>query len=123
MRDDDYHPELVEPSPGDDRPLRHPATITAMRVVVIVGILALILPGVVITVSTASRSADVACDRIVRGSAASAVDSTTRFELVGPEGPGWYCYAVEFGGDERLQAALGPIPDARSGGSGGTSNP
>lgn len=114
---DDYHPELAESAPDDDRPLRHPATMTAMRVVVIVGILALVLPGIVITASTAGRSADVACDRIVRTADPFAEGSTARFELVGVEGPGWYCYAVDFGGDERLLAALGPIPDARSTGS------
>jgi len=30
--------------------------------------------------------------------------------VTGPEGPGWYCYSVRFGGTEILLRSLGLIP-------------
>ena len=35
---------------------------------------------------------------------------STRFEIFGPAGIGWNCYAIAFGGKEVLVASLGLIP-------------
>jgi hypothetical protein len=83
-----------------------------MRFLVIIGVIALILPGILVTISTATHTADVSCSIVVVRDAPYAIGSDARFELVGPEGPSWYCYAqVRDEPDERL-ASLGLIPGA-----------
>ena len=109
--DDEYHPELAGSEPEDERPLRHPMMQRVMRVVVVIGILGLILPGVVISIATAANTANVACRLVVAQKAPDSVAYTPRFELMGADGPGWYCYARDFDGTEILLGALGLIPE------------
>lgn len=106
---EDEEPELAGYEPHE-KPLRSPHLITVMRVVVVIGLVGLILPGILVTMSTANRTALSTCAAYTAYFAPDAVDFSTRFELVSPAGMGWNCYAIEFGGDEVLVAALGLIP-------------
>lgn len=107
--EDDEPSELAGYEPHE-RPLRSPHLRTALRIVVILGLVALVLPGVLVSVSTASGTATAACANYVAAAATEAVGYSARFELTGPDGANWYCYAVSFGGDELLVASLGIIP-------------
>ncbi|MBC7724898.1 MAG: hypothetical protein H7146_09145 [Burkholderiaceae bacterium] len=106
----DEHPELTGYEPGDGRPLRSPHLLRAMRIIVIVGIVALILPGIITTISVGATTANTACANWVAFERPDATGSSARFEFFGPGGVGWQCYSVgAFGGDE-LVASLGIIP-------------
>ena len=37
MMDDEYHPELAEYVPTEGRSIRHPITLTVIRVVIVIG--------------------------------------------------------------------------------------
>src|SRR3712207_3474893 len=82
-----------------------------MRVLVIVGLLGLVLPGILITASTAANSADRACAFYVAENVPNGTPHA-RFELTGPEGPGWNCYAERFGSRELYVRGMGLIPVA-----------
>ena len=105
----DDEPELAGYEPHD-RPLRSPRLVTAIRVVVVIGLVGLILPGILITMNTANRTAQNTCSVYTAFYAPGAMSFSVRFELVGPAGVGWNCYAVNFGGGEILVKALGLIP-------------
>jgi len=107
---DEYHPELAEYEPGDARPSRSVLRRRVLRVMVLLGLTALILPGILVTIRVQGTTAAAACRFVVQTEDSEAIDSTTRFELAGPDGPGWYCYAVRFGGEEILLRSLGLIP-------------
>lgn len=111
---DDFHRELAEYEPGDARPVRSAAMMRAIRIMVVLGLAGLVLPGVLITVSTQIETADAACRIVVAASDPEAIDAIARFELTGAEGPGWYCYTVRFGGTEILLRSLGLIPGLSS---------
>ena len=83
---------------------------TVLRVVVSVGIVALILPGFLVTAGTASATAARTCGIYADVYSPSSLGSDARFEWFGPEGPSWYCYVEEFGGREQLLRVLGIIP-------------
>lgn len=119
-RDDGIPPELAGYEPGEGGTLRGPRMRRVARVVVLLAIVALVLPGVLISVSTATRTAEVAC-RIVTASEAPGAVPQARWEWAGYEGPGWYCYASDFGGREVQLRFLGFIPELRiaPGGGGG----
>ncbi len=107
----DEHPELTGYDPGDGRPLRSPALMRTLRVTVVVGIVAMIVPGVITTVSVGAATAARSCAAWVGYLKPGATGSSARFEFFGPGGPGWQCYSVgAFGGDS-LVASLGMIPN------------
>jgi hypothetical protein len=109
----DYYdePELANYEPHGDRPLRSPRTVTFMRVIVIMGIVALVLPGILTTYGLAQSTAQAACEADVAYRVPSALGASARFELFGPGGVGWQCYSVgAYGGDRKPVAALGLIP-------------
>jgi hypothetical protein len=108
---DDDSPELAGYEPTGDRPLRSQRMLKVMRVVVIVGVIGLILPGILITVSTAANSAERACAYYVAANVPNG-SPRVRFELGGPEGPGWNCYADRFGDQEMYVRGMGLIPVA-----------
>ena len=108
---DDDSPELAGYEPTGDRPLRSERMLRVMRVVVIIGVLGLILPGILITASTAANSADRACAYYVAENVPNGTPRA-RFELMGPEGPGWSCYADRFGSPELYVRGMGLIPVA-----------
>jgi hypothetical protein len=105
----DDHPELAGYEPLD-RPLRGRRMIIVTRVVVVMGLVALILPGVLVTISIATTTATNTCAVYVRQYEPDAVSSSARFELLGPVGPGWQCYALNTEGDATFVAPLGLIP-------------
>jgi hypothetical protein len=107
---DEYHRELAEYEPGDGRPVHSAARRRALRIVVVIGLVALVLPGVLVTVSTQIATAGAACRIVVAKVAPDSVAAVARFELTGGDGPGWYCYAERFGGEEVLLRSLGLIP-------------
>jgi hypothetical protein len=107
MTHDDDPPELRGYVPSEGRPLRHPLTVRVMRVTVVVGVLGLVLPGLVATISLQARTAARICERVA---ASADADPVARFEIAGPVGPSWYCYGREFGGGEVLLGSLGLIP-------------
>jgi hypothetical protein len=109
MIDEDDEPELAGYQPHE-RPLRSPHLVTALRVVVVLGLIGLVLPGILVAIGTANRTALTTCAAYTAYYAPEAVSFSARFELVGPAGLGWNCYAVEFGGGEVLVATLGIIP-------------
>jgi hypothetical protein len=78
-----------------------------MRVTIVLGIVGLIVPSLYATVALQARTAGILCERATRDLDA---DPVVRFELAGPAGPSWYCYARAFGGHETLLGSLGLIP-------------
>ncbi|MFF1573688.1 hypothetical protein ACFVWR_13120 [Leifsonia sp. NPDC058292] len=105
----DDHPELAGYEPLE-RPLRGRRMLIATRIVVVVGVVALILPGVLISVSIATTTATNTCAVYVQRYEPDATSSSARFELTGPLGPGWQCYALNTEGDPSFVAPLGLIP-------------
>jgi hypothetical protein len=106
------HPELVGYVPTEGMPHRR-RMLRAMRVVVILGVAALVLPGVLVTWQTAGRSAASSCAVMVKDQDSDAIGSVAAFDWFGVHGPQWYCSAVEFGGRERLLGSVGVIPYGR----------
>ena len=110
MNEEFEEPELAGYEPLGEKPLRGPRLVAITRVIVVVGLVALVLPGILVTLGTANRTAERACEVYVSVLAPGAVDAAARFELVSPAGTGWNCYAIDFDGDELLVRALGLIP-------------
>ena len=106
----DDPPELAGYVPHErDRPLRSPTVMRAMRIVIVLGVIGLVVPGLAGTVALQSRNAAFLCAQNV-ASHQYGGDPVARFELLGAVGPGWYCYARAFDGREVLLDALGLIP-------------
>ncbi|MDJ0349769.1 hypothetical protein [Cryobacterium sp. PH29-G1] len=109
----DNHPELSGYEPNDDyRPLRGKHFTSILRVVVVLGILALVVPGVLTTMRVASDTAANACVSAVARYYPSAVNFDARFELTGAGGFGWQCYAIDQNERETFVTPLGVIPSA-----------
>ena len=106
----DDEPELQGYEPHGDRPLRSARLLTVMRVVVVIGLIGLLLPGILVTATTASSTAERTCGIYTAYYVPEAVDFDTRFEFFGPDGVGWNCYAIGYGGEELLVTSLGLIP-------------
>ena len=81
-----------------------------MRVTVLLGVVALVLPGILVTLGTANRTAVRACAIYAAYYAPEAIASDARFELVSDAGMGWNCYVRNFDGSEVPLAHLGLIP-------------
>ncbi|MFE4470962.1 hypothetical protein ACFRFH_19295 [Leifsonia sp. NPDC056824] len=105
------HPELTEYDPSD-RPLRGRRRTIATRVFVVVALTALLLPGIMLTISIQTDTANYTCDVYARHYQPDSVTSSARFELFAPAGPGWQCYALNTEGDATFVAPLGLIPSA-----------
>ena len=109
MEDDE--PELAGYEPHE-RPLRGPRLRLIMRITVILGLVALVLPGILVTMGTANRTAIRACAIYAAYYAPEAIASDARFDLVSEPGAGWNCYVRNFDGTEVLLTHLGLIPGA-----------
>jgi len=107
MTDHD-EPELAgyEPIP----PRRRRPVLWVMRVVVVLAILGLVLPGFLIPLRMAAQTADSSCGVYIAREAPGSIGQSVRFELFSPIGPGWNCYSIAFGGDESLVHPFGLIP-------------
>jgi len=109
----DNYPELSGYEPNDDkRPLRSRHTVRLMRIIVVLGLFALVVPGVLTTMRVASGTADAACAYDVSRYRPDSVAASARFELFGPGGLGWQCYAIDINERERFVTPLGLIPSA-----------
>jgi hypothetical protein len=110
MQDDE--PELAGYDPTDNRPLRSRRTMVIIRVFVVIGLICLVVPGIITTISVGSRTAQAECAIWVRYANPASPGSEARFEIFGAGGIGWECYTQgAFGGDEHV-ASLGLIPGA-----------
>lgn len=108
--DEDLEPELAGYDAGDDRPLRGRHRATVLRVVVVLGLIALVLPGILVTATTADRTARRACEVYTATFAPRSVGYDVRFELLAGAEPGWNCYAIAFDGSRVLLRSMGLIP-------------
>jgi hypothetical protein len=63
MHDDE--PELAGYEPGDGTPLRSRRMLLIMRIVVVVGLVAFVLPGIITTLVVAANAAQESCRRWV----------------------------------------------------------
>lgn len=104
----ELEPELAgyEPARGSLRSRRRRRM---LQVVVLLGLVSLVLPGILVGLSIADRTAASTCAAYITYYAPEAVDFETSFDLFDPA-LGWNCFAVEFGGDRVLIANLGLIP-------------
>ncbi|TFD81266.1 hypothetical protein [Cryobacterium fucosi] len=110
---DEQHPELSGYEPQDaDRPLRSRRALTFMRIVVVLGVVALIVPGILTSLQIASATAENTCRAAVLRYHPFAVGSHARFELSGPGGFGWQCYAIDVNERATYVIPLGIIPSA-----------
>ncbi len=110
MSDDDFHPELAGYVPPDGGSVRRPMALRIMRIVIVIGIVSLVLPGVIYTIGIQMETADAACRIVVHANAPQAVGEQARLEAWGGNGPGWYCYAEFFDGSQLMLRGLGLIP-------------
>jgi hypothetical protein len=101
------HPELDEP---DDAPLRSDQRRRILRVVALVSMALLVVPGFIGTVVQAQQSARYACEIARVSLAPGAQNSSARFELFPLVTAGWQCYAEFYDGTSIRIATLGPIP-------------
>ena len=109
----DYHPELSDfDSDNEARPLRSKRMLAVMRGVVVLGVLALVLPGVITTLHLSKVTAANACRVAVARYYPTAEANVSRFELSGAGGFGWQCYAVDINERETFVMPLGIIPAA-----------
>jgi len=104
------HPELAGYEPGDGRPLRHPMTLRVMRVVVVLGVAGLVIPGLWRTAAVQADTAARACAALVASSGGAASEPEAHFDITGPEGPGWYCLARAADGRTVVLGGLGLVP-------------
>ncbi len=94
----------------DDRPLYSRRRKNALRAVVIIAVGAMLLPLVASLFTVNISTADAACAQAVAYAVPDAASSSARFEVFGPGGIGWECYAVGgFSGDQFV-VSLGLIP-------------
>ncbi|MGZ0211578.1 MAG: hypothetical protein ACKVI4_03800 [Actinomycetales bacterium] len=110
MSNFEENPELAGYEPHGERPLRSRAFVWVMRVVVVLGLIGLVVPGIVSAMGTANNTANRTCAVYTEYLAPQAVSYDIRFELSGDGEPGWKCYAVAFNGNETLLRSLGLIP-------------
>lgn len=109
----DNYPELSGYEPNDNyRPLRGKHFTSILRVVVVLGLIALVVPSVLTTMRVASDTASSACASAVIRYYPSAIDFDARFEVAGPGGFGWQCYAIDLNERETYVLPLGIIPSA-----------
>lgn len=107
----DFHPELSGYEPTDSsRPLRGRRMVLLLRVTVVLGLVALIVPGVLTTLSIASATAAGACAAAVSRYYPFAAGVDARFDLTGPGGFGWQCYAIDQNERDTFVMPLGIIP-------------
>ncbi|KQV07447.1 hypothetical protein [Leifsonia sp. Root112D2] len=105
-------PELLGYEPMEQRPLYSRRRRQAMRVLVLVAVAALVVPGILSTVSLAANTAQQTCAVYVARYQPNAVGASVHFDLFGPRGPGWDCYTLDTAQNETFLVLLGLIPSA-----------
>ena len=106
---EDYHPELANYEPHEQKPMRSKRTLYLMRGVVILALAALVLPGVITTASYAQSSAEQACAVWASSQVAEQHRTEVHFEFFGPGMIGYECYATTALGERHL-VSLGLLP-------------
>lgn len=102
--------DISEPVSDDQWPLRSQRRRKILRVVALVSMGLLVIPGAIGTLLQTQHNARYACE-IARAYYAPAAESMTiRFELFPLSNAGWQCYAEFFDGSRVRVATLGPIP-------------
>jgi hypothetical protein len=109
MHDDDDEPELAGYQPSET-PLRSARFVVTMRVVVLLGLVALVLPGILFTYSVQEVTAQEACRRWVVATMPGGTGYIATFEFFGPGLIGWECYSHGSITGDRHLATLGLIP-------------
>ncbi|MEV1130448.1 hypothetical protein [Agromyces sp. NPDC049794] len=107
----DRPPEL-DGEPHDDGPVYGERRRRALRIAVLVALGALVLPVLLSVYGVAHSAAQRACAVSVRAYDTDAAGARVAFDLFGPAGPGWACFAVGANGSETLVAELGLLPGA-----------
>lgn len=97
------------PRHDDAQPLYGRGRRTLLRVTVLVCVFALVLPGVLSLYSQFDAFAQGACRKAAVFSDPATVSTRVGFEVFGPGGIGWECYATS-GSGERHVASLGLFP-------------
>ena len=82
----------------------------ALRITVLVALLAMVLPLVLSAFSVARSAAERACAVYVADFDADAAASRVAFDLFAEGGPGWLCYDVRGQGGDAYLGNLGPMP-------------
>lgn len=111
MSDNDDPPELSpewDDEPTGEAPWHKRARF--LRLIGIVALASLVLPGVLVTWTTSGQAAKIACEIAVGYYAPSAASAVARFELFPLDTLGWNCHAVMADGVTLKVASLGPIP-------------
>jgi hypothetical protein len=111
VSDNDHPPELSDE--WDDLPTGEAPWHKRARFLRLIGIIALaslVLPGVLVTWTTSRQAAKIACEIAVSYYAPAADASVARFELLPLDTLGWNCHAVMADGVTIKVASLGPIP-------------
>lgn len=83
-----------------------------LRIAVLVGLGALVLPLVLSAFAVARSGAARACAVYSSQFDSDAAGQRVEFDLFGPGGPGWQCFAVSAGGDLVRLGNLGLMPAA-----------
>lgn len=108
----DDEPELAGYVPIERTSLYRQRRQRAMRILVVVAVAALVVPGVLSTASLAHSTAAHTCAIYVGRYQPRAVSPAVHFDVFGPRGPGWDCYSVDTAGNETFLILLGLIPSA-----------
>lgn len=109
MERDPFDDEPDEDSEDYSRPLYGRGRRMMLRVVVLVCVFALVLPGVLSLYSQFNAFAQGACWKAALFSDPATVSVRAGFEVFGPGGIGWECYATSASG-ERHVVSLGLFP-------------
>jgi hypothetical protein len=83
----------------------------AMRIIVLLALVALLLPLVLSALGVARSAADRACAAYA-ADYQSGASSQVEFDLFAEGGPGWLCFASTSSGGRTLLGNLGPMPAA-----------
>jgi hypothetical protein len=81
-----------------------------LRTLVILGLVGLVVPGILTTLSVNRGTAEQVCALYVAALDRSASGSRVSFELLGEGGVGWKCYPIDSSRGEYLMAPLGIFP-------------
>lgn len=103
------HRELRDAEPGAHARVRSARRERVLRIAGVVSVVALVVPGILLTARLQLVTAHEAC-RLVVGTLAPGSTAEAAFEPLGITGPGWYCYGESFDGDRTLLRELGLIP-------------